>query len=279
MLSTESETVSAPMATSSSFSPGALGSSVMGSFFDEYMPCVVTQQNSAGPLSCCTESDGDPRVYSEVCFALRMPAKSTLGALLKPLFGQFQSEVRRIHLLRTPVKTGKWRQGRLSEIHRRFLALSKDDAAGRSRRWDNGMNERVQRQADAAKSSSFTSARSGLLQRKCACGGTPGADGLCAECRRKRVTLQRRPFSPAERSEAPPIVHEVLRSPGEPLDAGTRAIMEPRFGHDFGRVRVHTDERAAESARAVDALAYTVGRDVVFEAGQYAPGSEAGRRL
>ncbi|MGB9632210.1 MAG: DUF4157 domain-containing protein [Chloroflexaceae bacterium] len=77
----------------------------------------------------------------------------------------------------------------------------------------------------------------------------------------------------------PPIVHEVLRSPGQPLDAETRAFMEPRFGHDFSRVRVHTDARAAESARAVNALAYTVGRDVVFGAGQYAPGASAGRRL
>jgi hypothetical protein len=55
--------------------------------------------------------------------------------------------------------------------------------------------------------------------------------------------------------------------------------MEPRFGHDFSRVRVHTDARAAESAEAVHATAYTVGRDVVFGAGQYAPQSEAGRRL
>ena len=47
--------------------------------------------------------------------------------------------------------------------------------------------------------------------------------------------------------------------------------MEPRFGHDFGQVHVHTDAPAAESARAVNAVAYTVGRDVVFGAGQYAP--------
>ena len=46
--------------------------------------------------------------------------------------------------------------------------------------------------------------------------------------------------------EAPPIVHEVLRSPGQPLDAATRAFMEPRFGHDFSKVRVHTDEKAAD---------------------------------
>jgi hypothetical protein len=77
----------------------------------------------------------------------------------------------------------------------------------------------------------------------------------------------------------PPIVHEVLRSPGQPLDAATRAFFEPRFGYDFSQVRVHTDAKAAESARAVNALAYTVGRDVVFGAGRYAPGTTIGRRL
>ena len=78
---------------------------------------------------------------------------------------------------------------------------------------------------------------------------------------------------------APPIVDRVLSSPGRPLDPATRAFMEPHFGHDFSRVRVHTDDRAAASARAVQARAYTVGADVVFDAGQYAPGTEAGRRL
>jgi hypothetical protein len=115
------------------------------------------------------------------------------------------------------------------------------------------------------------------LRRKCACGGTPGLDGECAECRNKR--LQRRSAGRSEPSTAPPIVHEALRSSGQPLDAQTRAFMEGRFGHDFARVRVHTDERAAESARAVDALAYTVGRDVVFDAGRYAPQTRAGQHL
>ena len=79
---------------------------------------------------------------------------------------------------------------------------------------------------------------------------------------------------------APPIVHDVLSSGGgQPLDATTRAFMEPRFGYDFSRVRVHTEARAAESAKAVNALAYTVGRDVVFGAEQYTPGTEEGKRL
>lgn len=102
----------------------------------------------------------------------------------------------------------------------------------------------------------------------------------CAECHQRRLaTIQRAAVSAAPVNAVPPIVHEVLNSPGQSLDAGMRAFMEPRFGHDFSQVRVHTDARAAESARAVNALAYTVGRNVVFGAGQYVPGTNAGKRL
>jgi hypothetical protein len=78
---------------------------------------------------------------------------------------------------------------------------------------------------------------------------------------------------------APSIVHEVLRSPGEPLGAAVRGFMEPRFGHDFSQVKVHTDGRAAQSADAIDALAYTAGHHVVFGAGQSSPGTAEGSRL
>jgi hypothetical protein len=78
-------------------------------------------------------------------------------------------------------------------------------------------------------------------------------------------------------ADVPPIVHEVLRSPGEPLDTGTRTSLEPKFGFDFGSVRVHSDARAAESARAISALAYTVGNRLVFGAGQYSPSTPAGQ--
>lgn len=80
-------------------------------------------------------------------------------------------------------------------------------------------------------------------------------------------------------ASAPPIVHDVLRSPGQPLDPPTSALMETRFGHDFSGVRIHTDAQAAESARAVNALAYTVGRNVVFDVGQYQPQTGEGQRL
>jgi hypothetical protein len=78
---------------------------------------------------------------------------------------------------------------------------------------------------------------------------------------------------------APNSVHEVLQSPGRPLDTSSRAFFETRFGQDFSRVRVHTDGKAAQSARAMDARAYTSGPNIVFGSGQYSPQSEEGRRL
>jgi hypothetical protein len=77
----------------------------------------------------------------------------------------------------------------------------------------------------------------------------------------------------------PPVVHDVLRSPGEPLSLGSRSFMEPRFGKDFSQVRVHTDSRAAESAESIGARAFTVGQNVVFGAGEYAPQTSPGRML
>ncbi|HJV48380.1 MAG TPA: DUF4157 domain-containing protein [Geothrix sp.] len=117
-----------------------------------------------------------------------------------------------------------------------------------------------------------------LLQRQCACGNHAPGGGECESCR-KQKQLQRKAASKSGAGVAPDLVHEVLRSVGHPLDPGTRAFLEPRFGQDFSGVRVHTDARAAESARRVNALAYTVGQDLVFAKGRYAPGTSAGVRL
>ncbi|HEU4561279.1 MAG TPA: DUF4157 domain-containing protein [Longimicrobium sp.] len=117
-----------------------------------------------------------------------------------------------------------------------------------------------------------------VLRRACACGGSPGPTGECGQCRRKRLGLQRS-ASGAAPGFAPPAVHDVLASAGTPLDPSVRARMEPRFGHSFADVRVHTDARAADSARAVGAHAYAAGTHVVFGAGRYTPGSADGRRL
>jgi hypothetical protein len=167
-----------------------------------------------------------------------------------------------------------------------------------------------------------------LLQRKCACGTHTDGGGECGPCGVAR--LQRSALSRPDPPEVPSVVHDVLRSPGRPLDAGTRSFMEPRFAHDFshvpahaaappsgdltvvrpddwseheadrvasrvaraapsgrdgeprhdfGRVRVHTDARAADSASALNARAYTVGDHIVFAEGQYDPASSAGREL
>jgi hypothetical protein len=195
-------------------------------------------------------------------------------------------------------------------------------------------NQGVQRLLHSQPVQGLRPSQGGLLQRKCTCGGTPGVDGVCTECRSKR--LQRSSPNQANLPQVSPIVNDVLQSPGETLDPTIRVSMEQGFGHDFSQVRVHAitrqeaasdleigrqgdryeqeanrvaeqvmhplapgttgvsalplgydfsqvrlhaDARAADSARAVSALAYTVGSDIVFGAGQYAPGTAAGKRL
>lgn len=121
--------------------------------------------------------------------------------------------------------------------------------------------------------------RSPLLQRKCACGNSAGLTGTCSDCQKKEMTLQRRSTTQNEVSEVPPIVHEVLRSPGQPLDPETRTFMESRFRHDFNEVRVHTDEMAAQSAQAVNAIAYTNNHHIVFANHRYNPQTTDGQEL
>ncbi len=116
------------------------------------------------------------------------------------------------------------------------------------------------------------------LQR-CSCGQSSASGGECEECKSKAVGLQRSSTAVSPDTEAPPIVHEALRSPGQALDQATRSFMEPRFGADFSEVRIHTDTQAEESARAVDALAYAVGDHVVFGHGHFSSQTTVGRKL
>lgn len=135
---------------------------------------------------------------------------------------------------------------------------------------------------------STTSVRPATVQRKCSCGGS------CDKCKagtseEDHGKVQRKPASarfsmPASAPTksamgAPPIVHEVLRSAGEPLDGQTRAYFEPRFQFDFSRVRLHADPAAAASARAVNAAAYAVGPHIVLGPAAPAPDTAAGQRL
>lgn len=140
------------------------------------------------------------------------------------------------------------------------------------------MRSRVPMKSSGLLTPSLTPAPFGMLQRKCACGGSSGT-GQCAGCNKKGMALQRRSVGQHESKTVPPIVHEVLHSPSQPLDAQTRAFFDPRFRHDFSQVRVHTDSKAAKSASAVNALAYTVGANIVFGAKGYEPQTSRGRGL
>jgi hypothetical protein len=91
--------------------------------------------------------------------------------------------------------------------------------------------------------------------------------------------VQREAIGPGVQPSAPSLVREVLNSPGQALDTGTRAFMEPRFGFDFSSVRVHNDEAAAKAARAVSANAYTSGNHIAFGDEKYAPTTRNGQSL
>jgi hypothetical protein len=116
------------------------------------------------------------------------------------------------------------------------------------------------------------------LQRKCACGGS---EPKCEPCKEEQQEgmLQTKSAGVPREAEAPPIVYDVLRSPGVLLDRSVREQMESQFGQDLSSVRIHTDARAAASSQAVSADAYTVGRNVVFNSGMYAPHTATGRKL
>jgi hypothetical protein len=118
------------------------------------------------------------------------------------------------------------------------------------------------------------------LQRACTCGAG------CPKCQteqpgREHERLQKKRVQASDTGQivAPPIVHEVLAELGQPLDVATRAFMEPRFGYDFSQVRVHSGAAAEQSAREVNANAYTAGHNMVFGAGRYAPDMHEGLRL
>ncbi|HSZ60715.1 MAG TPA: DUF4157 domain-containing protein [Terriglobales bacterium] len=117
------------------------------------------------------------------------------------------------------------------------------------------------------------------MQRKCACGGSGGDCSCKGKKEKEEGLLHRKEQGASPKAAAPAIVHEVLRSPGHRLDTATRAFFEPRLGYDLSQVRIHSDSRAAESARSVNALAYTVGSNIVFAVDRYTPQSAAGQRL
>jgi hypothetical protein len=125
------------------------------------------------------------------------------------------------------------------------------------------------------------------LQRKCSCGGScdtckaEQADEEHGKLQRKSAAPGIPAFSstPAAALTAPPVVDDVLHSPGQPLDNATRRYFEPRFQFDFNHVRIHTDAPAGASARAVNAQAYTVGSHIVLGSGTSGTRSPASLKL
>ncbi|HWA82329.1 MAG TPA: DUF4157 domain-containing protein [Fimbriimonadaceae bacterium] len=113
-----------------------------------------------------------------------------------------------------------------------------------------------------------------LSPKRCRCGGIIGPTGECENCRKKRLAREK-----ADHDSPPASVRDALRSSGRPLDPETRDFMESRLGHDFGHVRVHTDEKAAEASKAIHAKAYTMGERIAFGANRYEPNTQAGKRL
>lgn len=126
--------------------------------------------------------------------------------------------------------------------------------------------DKVMRTAEPAPIGSAPAA----LQRKCA---------TCEDEEKNSIQTQRTPSGDSSAGlDAGTAVHAAGQG-GAPLSRGARSYFEPRFGHDFSRVRVHADGAAATAARAVQARAYTFGRDIVFGAGEYAPATVQGKRL
>jgi hypothetical protein len=98
--------------------------------------------------------------------------------------------------------------------------------------------------------------------------------------KKEEIPVQRKAESAYDNEqEAAPEVESAISSSGRPLDRETRRYMEPRIGFDFSKVRIHTDSRAAASAKSLNARAYTVGNNLVFGPGRFAPNTTEGRRL
>jgi hypothetical protein len=111
----------------------------------------------------------------------------------------------------------------------------------------------------------------------CSC-GTDG-EAMCDECRQQSAGISRKATESGPARGSHRVLDIIKRSSGHPLDAATRGFFEPHFGRDFSNVRIHTDATASASARSIQARAFAAGGDIFFGAGQYAPDSEAGKRL
>lgn len=138
--------------------------------------------------------------------------------------------------------------------------------------------DRIMRMSiDDAKPKSNLSNTSNTIHRKCDACEDEEEEAAETPLMRKEAFASAAPTPPPD--DTPLSIRNVLNSGGQPLDLQTRNFFEPRFGRDFSNVRVHTGSAAEQSARDVNANAYTVGHNVVFGARRFEPASYEGRRL
>jgi len=117
----------------------------------------------------------------------------------------------------------------------------------------------------------------GAVASSCSCSGN---EEMCDECKQKKTaSISRKAGGNNAAAAGHPVMHQLPRSTGHPLDKATRSFFEPRFGHDFSQVRVHSGTVAASSARAIQAHAFAAGNDIYFAAGKYSPETDTGRKL
>lgn len=137
-------------------------------------------------------------------------------------------------------------------------------------------DDKYEREADQVAARVMTMPSPSGVQRKCSCGGS------CSKCQRTGFSghLQTKPATSGNDIETsvPSSVGKVLATPGKPLDSKTRAYFEPRFNHDFSDVKIHTGAHAVQSARDINARAYTVGNNIVFGEGE-SPTHPSGKKL
>jgi hypothetical protein len=179
------------------------------------------------------------------------------------------------------------RQRRLSSTPPAFLEAPREHAFTPQPKLELGRrDDPLERQADAvaaqvAELVAPAAEQHGETPTEADAAGLEGDAGTLEQASARRV--QRKPSTPngalATGRELEPVVRAGVHGGGRPLDPRTRADMEARLGHRFDAVRVHSDERASDSAAALAARAYTVGGNIVVRAGQYAPETTAGRQL
>jgi Domain of unknown function (DUF4157) len=234
-------------------------------------------------LRICNQESKEDEMKAQTPTLAREPAKRATrllkAAVADPLpseFAAFGCNAIPISFAQIPVHPPKER----STVNPRNLRLQilRKLAVG-------AVNDPLESEADAVAEgvmSTFgpagpTSDAGAVIHRKCPC---QGSNVECVECGKEHdKKLRPKAATTTTSIEAPPIVGHVLSSPGRPLDPMTRRFFEPRFSFDFSNVRVHTGEKAEESADAVNAVAYTVGQNLVFGSGRYLPSTKEGRRL